>query len=109
MPLTMAIIVSILNSSAFAAIDQKQRMQWFGNIALNTVFFPVITVALIKAVGFIDSIQMRTMKERIIPLIPVGRLGEPDEIARIVVFLASDDAGFITGSTISANGGQFFV
>ncbi len=69
MPLTMAIIVSILNSSAFAAIDQKQRMQWFGNIALNTVFFPVITVALIKAVGFIDSIQMRTMKERIIPLI----------------------------------------
>ena len=40
---------------------------------------------------------------------PAGRLGEPEEIARTVVFLASDDAGFITGSTISANGGQFFV
>ncbi|HRM76321.1 MAG TPA: SDR family oxidoreductase, partial [Paracoccus sp. (in: a-proteobacteria)] len=40
---------------------------------------------------------------------PVGRLGEPEEIARAVVFLASDDAGFITGSTISANGGQYFV
>ena len=47
--------------------------------------------------------------ERILPLMPVGRLGEPEEVARCVVFLASDDAGFITGSTISANGGQFLV
>ncbi|MCB1835085.1 MAG: SDR family oxidoreductase, partial [Geminicoccaceae bacterium] len=37
-----------------------------------------------------------------------GRLGEPEEIARCVVFLASDEAGFLTGSTISPNGGQFF-
>jgi len=44
-----------------------------------------------------------------LPLIPVGRLGEPEEIARCVVFLASDDAGFITGSTLSANGGQYFA
>jgi acetoacetyl-CoA reductase len=49
------------------------------------------------------------VRESIIAQIPTGRLGEPDEIARCVVFLASDDAGFITGSTISANGGQFFV
>ena len=49
------------------------------------------------------------LNEKIIPQIPVGRLGEPEEIATIVVFLASDDAGFITGSTVSANGGQFFV
>jgi acetoacetyl-CoA reductase len=49
------------------------------------------------------------LAERIIPLIPVGRLGEPEEIARCVAFLAADDAGFITGATISANGGQFFV
>ena len=48
------------------------------------------------------------LKERIIPQIPVGRLGEPEEIARAVVFLVGDDAGFITGSTISANGAQFF-
>jgi acetoacetyl-CoA reductase len=48
------------------------------------------------------------VRESIIAQIPVGRLGEPDEIARCVAFLASDDAGFITGSTISANGGQFF-
>ncbi len=47
------------------------------------------------------------VRESIIAQIPVGRLGEPDEIARIVEFLASDDAGFITGSTLSANGGQY--
>jgi acetoacetyl-CoA reductase len=49
------------------------------------------------------------VREAIIAQIPVGRLGTPEEIARCVAFLASDDAGFITGSTISANGGQFFV
>jgi len=49
------------------------------------------------------------VRESIIAGIPAGRLGEPEEIARCVAFLVSDDAGFITGSTISANGGQFFV
>ncbi|MCC5969598.1 MAG: beta-ketoacyl-ACP reductase [Pararhodobacter sp.] len=49
------------------------------------------------------------VREAIIGQIPVGRLGAPEEIARSVVFLASDDAGFITGSTISANGGQYFA
>ncbi|MBI1385243.1 MAG: acetoacetyl-CoA reductase [Rhizobiales bacterium] len=49
------------------------------------------------------------VREGIIAQIPVGRLGEVDEIARCVVFLASDDAGFITGSTISANGGQYLA
>lgn len=49
------------------------------------------------------------VREQIIAQIPVGRLGEPDEIARCVTFLSSDDAGFITGSVISANGGQFFA
>ena len=48
------------------------------------------------------------VRESIIAQIPAGRLGEPEEIARCVVFLASDDAGFINGSTISANGAQFF-
>ncbi|MBO9463963.1 3-oxoacyl-[acyl-carrier-protein] reductase FabG [Pelagimonas phthalicica] len=49
------------------------------------------------------------VRESIIGQIPAGRLGEPEEIARCVSFLASDDAGFINGSTISANGAQFFV
>jgi acetoacetyl-CoA reductase len=49
------------------------------------------------------------VREGIIAQIPVGRLGEADEIARCVVFLASEEAGFITGSTISANGGQYMA
>ncbi len=49
------------------------------------------------------------IREQIIAQIPVGRLGEPEEIARCVVFLASDEAGFITGSTLTANGGQYMV
>jgi len=49
------------------------------------------------------------VRAKIVAGIPAGRLGEPDEIARCVAFLASDDAGFINGSTISANGAQFFV
>lgn len=49
------------------------------------------------------------VREGIIAQIPAGRLGEPEEIARCVAFLVADDAGFINGSTISANGAQFFV
>ena len=44
--------------------------------------------------------------EKIIERIPVGRLGEASEIARAVLFLVSEDAGFVTGSTLSVNGGQ---
>jgi acetoacetyl-CoA reductase len=57
----------------------------------------------------VKAIDEKVLNERIIPQIPVGRLGTPEEIARCVVFLASDEAGFITGSTISANGGQYFA
>ncbi|WP_040651211.1 acetoacetyl-CoA reductase [Roseovarius sp. 217] len=49
------------------------------------------------------------VREKIIGMIPAGRLGEPEEIARCVSFLVSDNASFINGSTISANGAQFFV
>ena len=54
----------------------------------------------------VRAIDEKILNERIIPQIPVGRLGEPEEIARCVVFLAGEEAGFITGSTLSANGGQ---
>ena len=56
----------------------------------------------------VRAVPEKVLNERIIPQIPVGRLGEPEEIARCVVFLASEDSSFITGSTISANGGQYF-
>ncbi len=57
-----------------------------------------------------DSILPQEVIEKsILPQIPVRRLGQPEEVARCVLFLASDDAGFITGSTITANGGQYMV
>lgn len=63
--------------------------------------------------GYIGTDMVRAVPEKVMDAIvggiPVGRLGEPEEVARCVVFLASDDAGFITGSTISANGGQYMV
>ena len=66
------------------------------------------------APGYIGTEMVRAvpeevLKSKILPLIPVGRLGEPEEVARCVVFLASDGAGFITGSTLSANGGQYMA
>ena len=57
----------------------------------------------------VQAVPKEVLEKSILPQIPVGRLGEPEEIARCVVFLASDDAGFITGSTLSANGGQYFA
>jgi acetoacetyl-CoA reductase len=57
----------------------------------------------------VQAVPKDVLEKNILPLIPTGRLGEPDEIARCVVFLASDEAGFITGSTLSANGGQVMM
>ncbi|MDT7660442.1 MAG: acetoacetyl-CoA reductase, partial [Pseudonocardiales bacterium] len=57
----------------------------------------------------VQAVPKDVLEKNILPLIPTGRLGEPEEIARCVVFLASDDAGFITGSTLSANGGQVMI
>ncbi|WP_375462006.1 acetoacetyl-CoA reductase [uncultured Enterovirga sp.] len=61
------------------------------------------------ATEMVKAIAPAVVEKSILPQIPVGRLGEPEEIARTVVFLASDDAGYITGSTLSVNGGQYFA
>lgn len=74
----------------------------FKGITVNAICPGYIGTEMVRA------IPEEVLKKNILPQIPVGRLGEPEEIARCVVFLASDEAGFITGSTISANGGQFF-
>lgn len=71
------------------------------NITVNAVCPGYIATEMVMAVP-------EKVRESIIAQIPAGRLGEPEEIARCVAFLASDDAGFINGSTISANGAQFF-
>lgn len=61
------------------------------------------------ATEMVQAIPEDVLKAKILPHIPVGRLGQPEEIARAVVFLASDEAGFITGSTLSVNGGQYLT
>lgn len=66
------------------------------------------------APGYIGTEMVRAVPEdvlnsKILPLIPTGRLGEPEEVARCVTFLASDESGFITGSTLTANGGQYMT
>ncbi len=73
------------------------------NVTVNAICPGYIGTEMVLAV------PERVMNERILPQIPVGRLGQPEEIARCVVFLASDDAGFITGATLSANGGQYLA
>jgi acetoacetyl-CoA reductase len=72
-------------------------------ITVNAICPGYINTDMVKA------ISPEVVAKNIIPQIPVGRLGEPEEIGRTVVFLAADDAGFITGSTISANGGQLIA
>ena len=57
----------------------------------------------------VQAMPQEVLEKRIIPQIPAGRLGTPQEIARCVVFLAADESGFITGSTLTANGGQYMV
>jgi len=57
----------------------------------------------------VQAIDPEVLKAKILPLIPVGRLGQPEEIARAVAFLASEEGGFITGSTLSINGGQYMM
>jgi acetoacetyl-CoA reductase len=72
-------------------------------ITVNTICPGYIATEMVKAV------PKEVLEKNILPHIPLGRLGEPEEIARCVLFLASDDAGFITGSTLTANGGQYLV
>ncbi|HEX3883616.1 MAG TPA: acetoacetyl-CoA reductase [Stellaceae bacterium] len=62
------------------------------------------------APGYVDTEMVRAVPadvlEKIVARIPVGRLGKAEDIARTVMFLVADEAGFITGSTLSVNGGQ---
>ncbi len=61
------------------------------------------------ATEMVKAMPQDVLEKNVLPQIPLGRLGEPEEIARCVVFLASDEAGYITGSTLTVNGGQYFI
>jgi acetoacetyl-CoA reductase len=61
------------------------------------------------ATDMVKAMSQEVLEKSVLPLIPIGRLGQPEEVARCVVFLASDDAGLVTGSTLTANGGQVMV
>ncbi len=74
-----------------------------GGITVNAICPGYINTEMVQAV------PKDVLEKSILPLIPVNRLGEASEIARAVVFLASDDAGYITGSTLSINGGQYLA
>jgi len=90
----------------------KAGMQGFTKALAQEGAARGITVNLI-APGYVETDMVRAVPadvlERIIARIPVGRLGKPVEIARAVLFLVADDAGFITGSTLSINGGQYMT
>ena len=72
-----------------------------GGITVNVICPGYIKTEMVQAV------PKDVLEQKVIPQIPLNRLGEPEEIARTVVFLASDDSGFITGSTLTINGGQY--
>jgi acetoacetyl-CoA reductase len=74
-----------------------------GGVTVNAICPGYINTEMVQA------ISKDVVEKSILPMIPVNRLGEPDEIARAVTFLASDDASYITGSTLSINGGQYLA
>ena len=75
----------------------------FKGITVNAIAPGYIATEMVRAV------PEEVLKTKILPLIPVGRLGEAEEIGRTVVYLAAEDAGFITGSTLTINGGQYMT
>ena len=75
----------------------------FKNVTCNVIAPGYINTEMVAA------IPQEVLETKILPLIPVGRLGTAEEIARCVAFLAADEAGFITGACLDANGGQYMA
>jgi acetoacetyl-CoA reductase len=61
------------------------------------------------ATDMVKAVPVEVLEKSVLPLIPARRLGEPEEVARCVVFLVAEDSGFITGSTFTINGGQYMI
>ena len=54
----------------------------------------------------VTAIPEEILNSKILPQIPIGRLGKPEEVAGLIIYLASDEAAFVTGANIAINGGQ---
>ncbi|MGH6835157.1 MAG: SDR family oxidoreductase, partial [Methylocella sp.] len=61
------------------------------------------------ATDMVKAVPVEVLEKSVLPHIPVRRLGEPEEVARCVVFLVAEESGFITGSTLTVNGGQYMI
>ena len=99
-------------SSARPTIRPRSRRAGFAKTLAQEGARLGVTVNAIGP-GYINTEKMpavpKEVPENLLPTIPIGRRGEPEEIGRCVVFLASDDAGLITGSTLTANGRQYIT
>lgn len=88
----------------------KAGMHGFTMALAQEVASKGITVNTVSP-GYVGTDMLKKMPEniltKVISQIPVGRLAEPDEIARVVAFLAADESGFITGANVAVNGGQY--
>jgi len=91
---------SAAKSGVFGFTKALARETASKSITVNAVSPGYIATEMVQAVP-------QPVLEKIISGIPVGRLGQPEEIARAVLFLAADESGFITGETLSINGGQY--
>lgn len=90
---------SAAKSGIFGFTKALAREAASKGITVNAIAPGYIETDMVKAVP-------QNILDKIVSGIPVGRLGQPEEVARCVVFLAADEAAFITGETISVNGGQ---
>jgi acetoacetyl-CoA reductase len=61
------------------------------------------------ATDMVKAVPAEVLEKTVLPHIPMRRLGEPEEVARCVVFLVSEESGYITGSTLTVNGGQYMI
>ena len=106
-----------MNPRARAVVDGIARARNIDPARINNVWKALAQEGAAKGItvnaiapGYTETDMVAAVPanvlEKIVAKIPVGRLGKADEIARGVVFLVADDAGFITGSTLSINGGQ---
>ena len=72
LPLYIAYYIILVHESYFTGIGEKERIRVLMWVALNMIFFPAVTVLLLKGVGFIDSIYLKNQRDRIIPYIAAG-------------------------------------